>query len=212
MKSQVVTTAVLLLSILSLVSGKDCFNQLSTFTPIKGLQYVLDSDQLLEVSVRVHCLVHINPRVEISLPTRIYTTYWLVLIRSAGKQGQIHVLRFGRFRRRQEYRNRLAESRRENSHSHGQGIFPNADEGQQRPRRGLLLPRRSEKLQNYGCQILWSQRWRARQGWSLQNYGKFQSRWLWQRIFQGCCGCELCLQRTSQKKNSIPQIQWKGKL
>ncbi|KAI8104035.1 hypothetical protein M9435_006561 [Picochlorum sp. BPE23] len=50
MKNQVVTTAVLMLSILSLVSGKDCFNQLSTFTPIKGLKYVLDSDQLLEVS------------------------------------------------------------------------------------------------------------------------------------------------------------------
>lgn len=78
MKNHVVTTAVLLLPILSLVSGKDCFNQLSTFTPIKDLQYVLDSDQLLEVSVRVHRLVHLNPHWVRSLPTPSYIqrTHW----------------------------------------------------------------------------------------------------------------------------------------
>eukprot|EP00889_Picochlorum_renovo_P005028 jgi/Picre1/32058/NNA_007406.t1 len=78
----------------------------------------------------------------------------MCLIRSApggvGKQRQIYLCGFLRFHRRKQYRNRLDESRRGNSHSHGQGILPNADEGQQRPRRGLLLPGRSEKLQNSG--------------------------------------------------------------
>jgi hypothetical protein len=71
MKNQVVTTAVLLLPILSLVSGKDCFNQLSTFTPIKGLKYVLDSDQLLEVSVRAFIHTCLPPgEVDVTVETR----------------------------------------------------------------------------------------------------------------------------------------------
>lgn len=53
-KNQITTSALLLLPTLALVSGESfCFNQMSKFSPTNELEYKLDSDKLLGVSVRI---------------------------------------------------------------------------------------------------------------------------------------------------------------